>query len=311
VRARNKDFNTAAAAYALDLAKALALVTQDNVLSEKGQLVNLTATLKEDEWEEQLGLSMAERYLYFRLFLEGDGAALRYLAQRLRDEGGLPGKGMSWNRLATDMFMDVYSSYLPITNNTADRVALRSHRDRIAARGYEGKGGAHKVFIHLQTLHRLGLAIRDSAGHGRLYGTPEPAPDGHDPLTRFCEELPDVVVLERVIQKKQWAAVAARVYGVGEKCAAYDEEDILRLLVPHYSAVASTGAPLCSLSTIIEAAQIESLVESSRLLTFDLALEKLAALQKSRPKDVRFHVDRQGKPAFVKLSDVILKTYSG
>lgn len=307
--ARNKKFNIAAAAYALDLAKALGLVTHDNVLSDKGQLVNLIATVKDGEWEEQLRLSASERYLYFRLFVEGDGAALRYLAQRLQDDGVLPGEGSSWNKLATHMFIDVYSSYLPITNNTADRVALRSHRDRIAAKGHEGRGGEHKIIIHLQTLYRLGLAIRESVGRRRIYRAPEPAPDGHNPLTRFCEELPNVVALERVIQKKQWADVAARVYGVREGPSECEEEDVLALLVPHYLAVTGTGAPLCPLSTIVEAAQIEGLA-ASRLLTFDVVMEKLSNLQKSRPKDVRFHVDRQGKPAFLKLSDTILTEYS-
>ena len=157
------------------------------------------------------------------------------------------------------------------------------------------------------------LASRLPSGHGRLYGTPEAAAGADSPLVRFCTEIPDVIALERLIQKNLWPEVAARVYSVKHPLAMGDRGEgadaMLPLVVQHYRRVMHSGMPICPIPAVIEATQIELLVEASRLLTFDVAMRRLSLLQKSRPKDVRFHVDRHGKPAFLKLSDDIIATF--
>jgi|GEM_PF-1281775 len=316
VRSRGKSFNTAAGRYAVDLARALDLITSNNTWTDKGHLVNLVAEIRGgEEFEKQLRLSLAERLLHFRVFLEGDGAALLFLARRLVQCGSVAGSDVTWNLWAKEMFTEVYSEYLAITNSTADRVNLRREIERIKAKGYEGRTGSHKMFIHLQTLYRLGLVtLPDSAG-SRAYQLLEHPQGTQRGLEILLEEVPDVLALEKVINTHKWTEVAAKVLQVAstrlsEEPIRSSAVRVLSSVVSYYRQVMSTGVPLCSLSTLIEATQIKALAEASQLLTYDGILDLIVATQKENPKDIRFHVDRRGSPAFVKLSDRVVKVYS-
>ena len=115
-RAQGKEFNVAAGGYAVDLAKALGLLSSENALADRGHLVNLIAQVKEGSWEEQLTLTQPEVLLYLRLFLEADGAAFVFLGHRFLEKGTLPGEDASWNSIATEMFAEVYLRYWTFAN---------------------------------------------------------------------------------------------------------------------------------------------------------------------------------------------------
>jgi hypothetical protein len=312
IRTRGKEFNTAAGQYAVDLAKALDLITPNNTWTDKGHLVNLIAGINDGEWDEQLTLSLPEKLLHFRVFLEADGAALLFISRRLLQHDSLPNSDTTWNSFVREMFIEVYSDYLVITNNTADRVALRREIEQLKAKGYKGNTGSHKAFIHLQALYRLGLV--DSAAP-RKYQVPNHPQGMRSGLEILVNEVPDVFSLEQVVSAHKWIEAAARVFQIA--CVPYPEtpiksvtEKTLSLIMPYYQRVMSTGAPLCPLSTLIEAIQINLLEGQSQLLAYDNAVNLITEAQKARPKDIRFHVDRRGQPAFIKLSDDMVKTYA-
>jgi hypothetical protein len=313
ITARGKDFNIAAGRYAVDLARGLDLITPNNTWTDKGHLVNLIAQIDQAlEFEEQLAFTLPEKLLHFRVFLEADGAALLFMARRLTGHGALLNSDTTWNTMAREMFVDTYSNYLAITNNTADRVKLRREIDRIKTKGYEGKSGSHKAFIHIQTLHRLGLVKRpDSAA--RIYQLPEQPLGTPSGLKILLNEVPDVPSLEKVIDTHKWLQVAARVFQIMGVRSPEDtvelSEEVLPLVAVYYQRVMSTGMPLCSLSTLIEAIQIDLLTGKLLLLSYDEALDVITAAQRKHPKDIRFHVDRRGQPAFIKLSDDMVSKY--
>lgn len=314
IRSRGKEFNIAAGRYAVDLARALDLITANNTWTDKGHLVNLVAKIDiAQELEEQLALTLSEKLLHFRVFLEADGAALLFIAHRMSKHGLLLNSDSTWNMLAKEMFVDTYSNYLAITNNTDDRVKLRREIDRIKTKGYEGKSGSHKIFIHLQTLHRLGL-INRLDGSARTYQLPEQPLGMPSGLKILSKEVQDVLSLEKVIETHRWLQIAARVFQIEgfrlQEDTAELSEEILPLAVTYYQRVMSTGMPLCSLSTLIEAIQINLLTDRLMLLSYDKALDIIAVAQKERPKDIRFHVNRRGQLAFIKLSDNIVSRYS-
>lgn len=305
-------FNEDAACYAVDLARALRLITQNNTWTDKGHLVNLIANVDDGEPHEQLMLNLAEKLLHFRVFLEADGAALLLIARRLLQHESLSDSDITWNSFAREMFIEVYSDYLVITNNTAERVALRREVEQLKAKGYKGKTGSHKAFIHLQTLYRLGLV--DSASP-RKYQVPNHRQDMRSGLEILANEVPDVLSLEQVVSAHKCIEAAARVFQI--TCVPYPgislkpaTEKTLSLIMPYYQCIMSTGVPLCPLSTLIEAMQIKLLEEQSQLLAYDDAVNLVTEAQKARPKDIRFHVDRRGQPAFIKLSEDVVKTYA-
>lgn len=307
LKKRETRLNEKAAEYAVDLAKGLGLITDNHTWSDTGHLVNLIAHIGNGELEKELGLSLPDKLMHFRVFLEGDGGALLFLARRLIQDKSIEPSEMAWNALATEMFVDVFSKYLAITNNTADRVGIRRHIEAIKASDYQGRSGEHKLFVHLQTLYRLGLITTPSPSESRSYCLPQSVPGGRAGLAVLTEMVPDVLSLEQVLKNHKWIEVAASVFRI-EATTWADTSGLTSLVAPCYRRVMATGVSLCPISTLIEALQIELLSQESQLLLWSEAIEAMERLQKSRPRDLRFHVDRRGQPAFLKISDELLAT---
>ena len=304
IQARGKSFNIAAARYGVDLARGLSVINANNVWDQNGHLVNLVAKVADYRWDDELPLTTNERLLHFRLFLEADGAAMLFLANLLISEKQLPTKGADWNALATNMFVKTYSDYLAATNPIPDRMSLRSKIDRLVARGYKGKSGAHQLFLHLQVLHRLGLVERAVVSNERRYRLSDEA---EPRLRRLLGAIPTVVELERVVKEHRYNEVASQVY---ELCTQYDmlsPGDALREISSPYQKIVDTGVAICPLAPIIEAAQISLITQSSHLVRYSKFVALLREAQTSNLRDIRFHQDRRGNPAFLRISGDLIR----
>jgi hypothetical protein len=300
-RRRGKDFNVPAAGYVLDLAHALDVITTQNVWTPTGHLVGLLSAPREVPWDEQLALDERERLIYLRVFLEGDGAALLFLARHVTEHGSIPNSEGDWNSLAQRMFVDTYQEYLKLTATTADRVGLRSQLDRIQHKGYTGKSGSHKLFVHLQAMYRLGLLDRLTNTGRRRYS--RLGSGNFDPLARLIQAVPSIYALEQVAREGHWVDIAGGILGWRPVNDAPRAPRLWALLVSFYRGVMGTGVPLCPLRTVIEALQIEWATAQEGLISYATVLEAIERSQLEHVRDIRFHVDRRGRPAFIKLSD--------
>ena len=303
IQARGKSFNIAAARYAVDLAHRLAVINANNVWSSNGHLVNLVAKVGDRKWLHELPLTLDEKLMHFRLFLEADGAALLFLSRRFISERQMPDQGSDWNTLARDMFVRTYSDYLAVTSPTADRVSLRSKIDRLRTRGYKGKSGAHQLFLHLQTLHRLELVERLDVSSGRQYRVSD---ESEARLKRLVTAIPDILTLEQIVREHRYIEVAAQVYDLHAEHEELSSSDALRGLLPSYRKVVGTGIAICPLAPVIEATQISLLSKTSRLVGYASFVDLLREAQSLHLRDVRFHQDRRGNPAFLKISDDLI-----
>jgi hypothetical protein len=308
VQRLGKPFNVPAGGYALDLGRGLGLVNEQNVWTDKGHLVNLKAEIPEGRWEDQLRLSAQERLLHLRLFLEADGAALLYIARYLLEHRRIPNSDEDWNALAKELFIQIYFECLKLAGTTMDRVALRTELDRIRTRGYKGKSGPHKMFIHLQTLYRLGLVDRSPTAAARHYVLPD-VDDGRG-LRTLITEVRDLYGLEEIVKDRRVLEICAKVLQMSEgNPPSFESEEFLRLIVPVYRQVMATGTPLAPLTTLIEAVQIELLTTSRQVISYSAAQALLDRAQRECPVKVRFHVDRKGTPAFLRLSEELVASY--
>jgi hypothetical protein len=261
--------------------------------------------------EAEYTLDARERLVYFRLFLEGDGAVMLYIAKRaIEEKRPIPAYAADdnsdrdvhdWNRFAREMFLSIYREYLAKTSDMADRIEIRREVERLA-KPYKGKTAVHKCLIHLQSLFRLGLLERSESQTQREYFAGDGALDGLRGLTKH---IPNVVALEEVVLEGTWADAAAVAFHLGRG----DEPSINlvhSLVATFYRRVIETGVPFCSLTTLVDAVQVQLLSSDAKLVTRTQIIDMLTQLQKERSKDVRFHVDRRGRLAFVKMSDQLL-----
>jgi hypothetical protein len=314
-----REFNVSAAGYAMDLARGLGILNDNNIWSEKGHLLALFASIDPKRpIQDEYVLQPRERLTHFRLFLEGDGAVLMHiLARAVQDARPIPGYPpekagerrdvQDWNRFAREMFLKIYRDYLSIMEDMSDRVAVRREIERLEGKPFNGKTGVHKCLIHLQALYRMGLLEKSEAQTQHAYA----ASDGLcDRLRAFGKHVPTLRALETLILRGTWAEAAAAAFHLG-KGPQLTSTQVRALFVGFYRRVMATGIPLCSLTTLVDAIQVELLSTGARLMARDEILDDLKQLQKERIKDVRFHVDRQGRIAFVKMSNQLLSDLEG
>jgi hypothetical protein len=302
--------NHGAARYCVDLAHAVGLLTKNNTWTDLGMLLYTVSRALGDPGD--LALTIAEQLLFFRLFLEADGAALIFLANFLQHHGQVPARGHTWiegtNHIANDMFIACFAEYLDLTSDPAERTGLRQILERRKERLFRGNSGRHQMSLHLQTMYRLGLIVRDEQNSSRIYSLPPPRPDMPLGLWAFTESVPDARALEDLLRKRTWPHVAGIMFRnslpanepAPEPFLAHDLLDHLRAT---YDVIRTTGVPLCSLTSVIESLQIGQLSRVGATVTYANALDLLTALQRRHPREVQFHVDRTGRPAFIKLSD--------
>ena len=296
VKTRYKGFNIPAAGYAVDLARGLHLITENNVWTERGHLLALCAAVGAARLEDQCELDSSERLAHFRVFVEEDGAAFLYIARMARKADQLPENG-DWNAFAQNMFTQIYSEYLKAAGDISERVGIRREIDRLK-HPFNGKTGHHKSYVHLQTLVRLGLLERHDVGGQRHYLVHESARHAFEELLRL---IPNAMALETMADKGTWADVAAAVFNLGHG-EPPKEGEVLDLVMQAYRAVSETGVSLCALETLMDAVQVRLLAAGAGFVGRARLLELLADAQRRNPRDVRFHVDRRGRPAFLKLS---------
>lgn len=301
---RGKKLNIAAAGYAVDLAHGLSLIGANNIWEENGHLVMLVAGANFNEWDAEVALDLTSKLLYFRIFFEADGAALLYLARTILREGCLPYPGTDWNTLATEMFVDVYSAYLAATTSTPARVALRSKIEALRVRSYTGKSGSHKVFLHLQTLYRLGLVDRTRGCSDRRY---EMSDVSIGRLQRLVDEIPDIHQLETMVRQRRLVDVFGAVYDLVTRPSSGDPQLTMRELIPVYQRLMATGVSICPLAPIVEATQIKLLVEDGRSTSYSKIVGDLQQLHHRHVGRIRFHQDRLGRVAFLRLADDLIE----
>ena len=307
---KGRRFNVAAAGYAVDLARGLGVLSENNTWTDKGHLVALTGRREGEDVQADFALSDQERFLYFRLFLDADGAVLRLLARAALTAGSIPSPRGDWNGLAQATFHAAWEEYLQSTSETTERVRLRGRLERLMRRPFRGRTGEHKLMAHLQAMCRVGLLRRASGSVGRVYTSKGCT----SRLEALCRELPDVATLEQRMARDEWPVVADAVLrGGGALRPELAEADMVRLLLGSYGRVVGTGVPLCSVSTLVDGLCIVLLAGGFRVVSQGIVLAAflLGRLQKEYPKDVRFHVDRRGRPVFVKIASWLVAGAGG
>lgn len=299
IRTLGPNLNLAAAKYCVDLAKALHLLTDNLFWTWSAHVLRLVGGSEQQENAINLNLSMEERIFWFRTFLEFDGAALLFLAHEIVKFGQLPRHGSDWNDVANDMVKYVYTSYLSVMQDIRDRAEVRHLLAKREREPYKGKSGSHQCFVHLNTMARMGLL----AASGREYRRP-PDVGGHvDPLSRFAAEIPDVSSLEAAISKKMWPSIANYIFnGTTAELVPWRDREILAEAREIYDRVIATGVTLCSLDTIIETIQIRQIARAIISIPHEECMTIFRREQAKNPKEIKFHVDRIGRPTFIQFS---------
>lgn len=306
IQKRGRKFNEAAARYAIDVGKELAIITENHVWTNLGYLVELVADATQSSADDQFELTLQEKLLYLPVFLAGDGAVLLWLVDYILAHHYLPNSTEARNELAQEMFVELYQAYLSVTADTVERVRLRQNIDNLLRQNYTGNTGNHKLFLHAHLLHRTGIIDLKST-QSREYRLSNDRTH-RERAIKLSKAITDLEALETAVQSQRLIEIAAEVLGV--EYVMWDQAKqylTIRLLTEIYRQVLAHGAPSCPLTTLISAIQIK-LLAGNVLITYNTAYDFIVDLQQNQSRDVRFHVDRRGKPAYLRLSEEFINS---
>ena len=292
--------NISAAGYAVDLGRATGLLSRNNVWTARAHTLNILAG--DSGARTDYALRLREKLLLLRIFLECNGASIVYFANRFLEAGSSSTVGTSWVELANDLFVTVMSEYLRLSVDVPTRAKIRQNLKRRVSSPFSGKSGVHQVYFHLQTLFRLGLIDKASGTRENVFFVNQD--DAKElPLNRLQKQVPDIQSLEKVAGMGDLFDVVAQVYWkeIDGGRSACGREPVRHEIECVYNSVTSAGVDFCPLATL------EDTINVGRILAGDPVLEKqdvineIRKMQMESPRAVRLHVDRAGRPAFLRM----------
>jgi hypothetical protein len=230
--------------------------------------------------------------------LENGGALLIKFGQWLLKRVGTTDDELRTESVIERLLIEALDEYLTIATDIRDRTAIRKERERLSRSDYASSTKRHKRYPLLTTMKRLRLLVFDEVGDQRTRVSPDP----EQRLVRLLKVLPDVTTLERCCRERTLEAAIDTALNDAEQADRPGRPNTATLMADAYRFAMERGLQACPLSYLDDLLFAYALVgtrASAKPVTAEGVFEPL---HKQYPTDVRFHVDRRGRRAFVLIS---------
>jgi hypothetical protein len=284
------------AVYAVGNAISLGLLNNSHRWTARGLACGyIESVLPAESGSSGLVLRVPEERLYLKCYMERGGALLIKFGQWLLARGGTTDDELRAGSVIEMLLVQVLDEYLALATDVRDRTAIRRERDRLRRSDYAPSTKRHKRYPLVKTMERLRLvATKQHDGH-RDSVSPDPAGQ----LASLLSLIPDVAVLERHCRENALDEVIDRAGYESERIESQSDSEVAALLMTGYNFAIGRGlqaCPLAYLEELLFAYVRRDPQTSGKRVTAEGMFD---ALHRRSPNEVRFHVDRQGRRAFV------------
>jgi hypothetical protein len=300
--------NPAGARSVVQMAVKLGFLNDNFFWSWKGHAINILSKKAGTQVDSFLELDLAERIAYLKFYLEADGAMILTISEQLLQyPDGVSLRDLVQNPFVDDAFRAITKSYLELTSNLGFRTRLRHELLRLEGQSYKDTTRKHKLLPRLIPLEDFGLLARTITDEEEIL-IPTKIND-RVPLRTLASELGNIKLMEFRFAADEYYTIIAKVLcSNARQLSLESHKDILaKEVVKAYTALRGTSVAVYALNTVINVVCVELLASHALVSSPQQVLEFLQQLQKDRPYDVHFHVDRQGRPAYLMLSENLLK----
>jgi hypothetical protein len=245
-----------------------------------------------------------EERLYLKTYLAGAGALLVKFGKWLLDRGSTTSGQLRDDSVIERLMIEALNDYLGLATEIRDRTAIRRERERLAREDYSSATKRHKRYPLLTTMLRLRLLRGNEEGSDVL----EPIqPDVNGRLASVSRTLPSIEALERLIRAEKLQET------LDVEMREYDRNDLpsgqdpTALLAKAYAFSMDSGMQACPLSYLDDVLLSAFPASPQRA---PLSAERMVEpIHRAKPSEVRFHVDRRGRRAFVLFSEGALREF--
>lgn len=300
VGVHGKRLNVPAARYAVDIARRMELVAENQHWSWKAHAINLVST---PEATVDAPLTLEEQLLFLKYYLERDGAILLEILHRASSGSGIPKRALTETDFIDDIFRHVWTEYLEVAVNVRQRTELRHRLEDLKRRPLEPKTRKHKTAFHFEALVRLGLL--------ELLEDDEPTfvlaqGRGSMPAAELARELSSLQDLDKAAESGSlWQAIGAAYAGYPGTSPGVLKE-FWPAFSDAYARISATDVAIVPIGALIDYAVTKCFVAGETAVTTVDLMAELERQRSKHPSSMRFHVDRQGRPAFIVMDDSLL-----
>lgn len=296
--------NKESAKFAVAMAQSFGFVTQNMFWSWKGHAITILLNeTNREEFDDYLALTLAEKVLYLKYYLEADGAAILEICKRLKSKGRISRKELLANDSIDQIFIDIWQAYRQLTNDIRQKVQLRDNILKLRTKPYTFKTRIHKALAHIEPLVDFDLIERKEEKNEILF-IPK-VNKCFSYLDKLTQELDTIKSMESRFSKSEHFEIINSIYNL--KAVDYDPEEHSEMLFDEifkiYLKARTEPTKMASLAMISDVISAKLLAQK-RILINRIHIEmELDRLKSDYPRDVHYHVDMSGEKAFLVLSD--------
>jgi hypothetical protein len=290
------------ATYAVGNARSLGLLNNSNRWTATGlafgYLHNASASA---ESAAIFTLAAPEQRLYLKQYMVNAGALVISFGRWLLAHGSTTDDELRDSSIIEERVREVLDEYLSLATDIRDRTVIRRERERLQRSRYAASTKRHKRYQLLKTLQRLRLLrVTKVAGEDERIG-----PDAEGRLAALVASIPDAGALEAVIRNGSLKAVL----DTSLREAQRSDLPLLsptHLIAATYDYAMRLGLQACPLAYLDDVFYGVFPVDAEGT-AHSTPEEVLQTVRAEAPADVRFHVDRRGRRAFVLIGDAALR----
>lgn len=289
--------NPGGATFSVEMSKQFGFLTSNCFWDWKGKVINVLARGDQPEIPDSyFVLTSYEKILFFRYYLETQGAAILEFGKELLERGNISRREFTSSPYVEEIFVRIWHNYLPLTQQIQQRTKLRRNIENLMRRGYSTDTRPHKFVPILNPLQDFGLLepIKDEYKPIIV--------DNKVPLQILIDELKDVKQMEERFKNFDYFAIIKNCFNLGyQRELTLSNAKLKTYITSAYSSMKQDKIGLVSIDAIIDIVSVKALIDKTLYLSRHEIIKHLERIQSENPYNVRFHVNRRGERAFVTM----------
>lgn len=302
----DRNFNKLAAKFVVIMAKRFGFLNENMTWAWRGHVINSVIRYSNKAETEDIGtfleLTMLEKIVYLRYYLEADGSLMLQLASLIRDYGEI-----SKNELSNTihlLFREIYEGYIDLSRGFKERVELKERLKKIPKeKRYDQKTVIHKIKPHIYSLIDLGLLLKEEVENGdEIYQSV--VYNRLSAMTLLLQELVDFRTMEKKFDNYEYFRIIDKILNLQAASFEASHSNILRkTIATAYSFLKADITRIADIDAIVDWCCAKMLVEDKIIVNAKLIRDFIEHTRKEKPRSVRYHVDYRGRRSYVILED--------
>jgi hypothetical protein len=300
--------NKESAKFAVVMAQSFGFLTRNMFWDWKGHAINilLNETSRESP-DDFLNLTLSEKVLYLKYYLEADGATILEICKRIKSSKRVSRQELLSTDFIDNIFIDIWEEYRMIATDLRQKVELRENIRKLKSHPYTYKTRIHKALSHIEPLIDFDL-IERTEEKNEIFFSPKTINE-YTYIDALIGQLSTISRMEELFSKFYHFEIIANALNltVSKFISNKHSEPLRKEIVKIYLKARNEPYKMASISIISDVISATFLSEKRILISRNNVEQELDMIKKDHPGKMNYHVDMSGKKAFVVFSDALVE----